>query len=61
MHSAGAPLKCASSGLVSREILSRRERNASIRKQLAYFSQRNFQVPEAELDAFLRKLSALNP
>jgi hypothetical protein len=33
------------------------ERNASIRKQLAYFSRQNFQVHEAELDAFLRKLS----
>jgi hypothetical protein len=37
------------------------ERNASIRKQLADFSRQNFQVREAELDAFLRKLSALNP
>lgn len=37
------------------------ERNAAIRKQLSSFSLRNFQVPEAELDAFLRQLSALNP
>ena len=37
------------------------ERNATIRQQLADFSRQNFQVHEAELDAFLRKLSALNP
>lgn len=33
------------------------ERNAAIRKQLAHFSQQNFQAHEAEFDAFLRKLS----
>lgn len=37
------------------------ERNATIRKQLAYFSRQNFQAHEYEFDAFLRKLSALNP